>query len=102
MNTADEQKKLIAAMVKDVADGIRVLNSRCGHTIPETDITERARNIVTGLIGNYVIKAVPAPPTGPTSVFHVAPPAEGQTGPLGPGPCPTGHPGAMGPPGEPR
>lgn len=79
-----EQKALIASMVRDVEDGIRVLNTRCGYTVAETDITERARNIVTGLIGNYVIKA--APPV---------------TTPLGPGPCPTGHPGALGVAGEP-
>lgn len=87
---ATEQKKLMVAMVADVEAGIRVLNTSGRYTISETDITERARNIVAGLIGNYVIKA--ALPTT----------TAGQTGPIGPGPCPTGHPGAMGPPGEPR
>ena len=45
-------------MVEDVADGIRVLQTRDGIKLSEEQIVERARNIVAGLIGNYAIQSL--------------------------------------------
>jgi hypothetical protein len=39
----------------DVAAGIRVLATRDGIALTEKQVTERARNIVAGLMGNYRI-----------------------------------------------
>jgi hypothetical protein len=48
-------------LVKDVADGIRVLQTRDGVDVSDAQILERARNIVTGLIGNYSIRSLEGP-----------------------------------------
>jgi hypothetical protein len=45
-------------LLRDVAAGIRVLQTRDGLDLSEGQITERARNIVAGLIGNYRIEAL--------------------------------------------
>lgn len=45
-------------LLRDVAAGIRVLQVRDGIVLSETQILERARNIVMGLIGNYRIEAL--------------------------------------------
>ncbi|HEY2899313.1 MAG TPA: hypothetical protein VGL59_01970 [Polyangia bacterium] len=45
-------------LLRDVAAGIRVLQTRDGLDLSEAQITERARNIVAGLIGNYRIEAL--------------------------------------------
>jgi len=47
-------------LLRDVAAGIRVLHSRDGVTLTESQIAERARNIVMGLVGNYHIQALDA------------------------------------------
>ena len=46
--------------MEDVADGIRVLQTRDGIKLSEDQIVERARNIVAGLIGNYSIQSLDA------------------------------------------
>jgi hypothetical protein len=53
-------------LVEDVADGIRVLQTRDGIKLSEDQIVERARNIVAGLIGNYNITSLDAPAPTPT------------------------------------
>ena len=47
-------------LVEDVAEGIRVLQTRDGIKLSEEQIVERARNIVAGLIGNYNIVSLDA------------------------------------------
>jgi hypothetical protein len=56
-------------LVEDVAEGIRVLQTRDGIKLSEDQIVERARNIVAGLIGNYNIVSLDArePGTPPKS-----------------------------------
>jgi hypothetical protein len=49
-------------LVDDIAAGIRVLQSRDGVPVSNDQILERARNIVTALIGNYRIHSVEARP----------------------------------------
>jgi hypothetical protein len=63
----------VRLLVEDVAEGIRVLQTRDGVTLSEEQIVERARNIVAGLIGNYAIQSLDArepgsatPPRPPT------------------------------------
>ncbi|MES1171858.1 MAG: hypothetical protein ABUL77_01365 [Bacteroidota bacterium] len=46
------------ALMRDVSAGIRVLQTRDGVRLSESQILERARNIVMGLIGNYRIEAI--------------------------------------------
>jgi hypothetical protein len=57
----------VRLLVEDVADGIRVLQTRDGIKLSEDQIVERARNIVAGLIGNYAIQSLDArePVAGP-------------------------------------
>ena len=50
----------VRALVDDISAGIRVLSSRDGLAVSEDQIAERARNIVTGLIGNYKIQSLDA------------------------------------------
>jgi hypothetical protein len=50
----------VRLLVEDVADGIRVLQTRDGVKVTEEQILDRARNIVAGLIGNYAIKTLDA------------------------------------------
>jgi hypothetical protein len=47
-------------LVEDIAEGIRVLQTRDGIKLSEEQIVERARNIVAGLIGNYNIVSLDA------------------------------------------
>src|SRR5690242_10729645 len=47
-------------LVEDVAEGIRVLQTRDGIKLSDDQIVERARNIVAGLIGNYNIVSLDA------------------------------------------
>ena len=47
-------------LIEDVADGIRVLQTRDGVKLTDDQIVERARNIVAGLIGNYHIQSLDA------------------------------------------
>jgi len=53
--TQPSPRSTVANLLRDVAAGIRVLRDRDGLDVPEAVILERARNIVTGLIGNYTI-----------------------------------------------
>ncbi len=41
-----------------MAEGIRVLQTRDGVDLTDEQILERARNIVTGLLGNYRIRSI--------------------------------------------
>ena len=45
-------------LLRDVSAGIRVLQTRDGMDLSDAQITERARNIVAGLIGNYRIESL--------------------------------------------
>jgi hypothetical protein len=45
-------------LLQDIAEGIRVLHTRDGIDLTEEQILERARNIVTGLLGNYKIRSL--------------------------------------------
>lgn len=45
-------------LVRDVSAGIRVLQIRDGVLLSESQILERARNIVMGLVGNYRIETL--------------------------------------------
>jgi hypothetical protein len=54
------QLPTVRHLLKDVAEGIRVLQTRDGVDVSDEQIQERARNIVTGLIGNYSIRALDA------------------------------------------
>jgi hypothetical protein len=61
----------VRLLVEDVAEGIRVLQTRDGIKLSDDQIVERARNIVAGLIGNYSIQSLdareqPAPSTAAT------------------------------------
>jgi len=55
---AAAQLPTVRHLLKDVAEGIRVLQTRDGVDVSDEQILERARNIVTGLIGNYSIRAL--------------------------------------------
>jgi hypothetical protein len=48
----------IHRLLRDVSEGIRVLQSRDGVELSEKQIRERARNIVMGLVGNYRIESM--------------------------------------------
>ena len=48
----------ITRLLRDVGAGIRVLQSRDGVDLSESQILDRARNIVMGLVGNYRIEAL--------------------------------------------
>ena len=45
-------------LLDDVAAGIRVLRTRDGVELSDTQVIERACNIVAGLIGNYRIQSL--------------------------------------------
>jgi hypothetical protein len=58
-------------LLQDVAAGIRVLQSRDGVALSDEQILERARNIVTALIGNYrIVSLDPAAPRPPAAAFE--------------------------------
>jgi len=48
----------MARLLTDVSAGLRVLKSRDGLSLTETQIRERAHNIVMGLLMNYRIEAL--------------------------------------------
>ena len=48
----------VRLLLQDVAEGIRVLQTRDGIELTDEQILERARNIVTGLLGNYRIRSI--------------------------------------------
>jgi hypothetical protein len=48
----------VRLLLQDVAEGIRVLQTRDGIELTDAQILERARNIVTGLLGNYRIRSI--------------------------------------------
>jgi hypothetical protein len=48
----------VRLLLQDVAEGIRVLQTRDGIDLTNEQILERARNIVTGLLGNYRIRSI--------------------------------------------
>jgi hypothetical protein len=50
----------VRLLLQDVAEGIRVLQTRDGVDLSDDQILERARNIVTGLLGNYRIRSIDA------------------------------------------
>jgi len=50
----------VRLLLQDVAEGIRVLQTRDGIELTDAQILERARNIVTGLLGNYRIRSIEA------------------------------------------
>jgi hypothetical protein len=50
----------VRLLLQDIAEGIRVLKTRDGVELSNEQILERARNIVTGLLGNYRIRPVEA------------------------------------------
>jgi hypothetical protein len=50
----------LRALMDDISAGIRVLQSRDGVELSDEQIQERARNIVTGLMGNYRIASLDA------------------------------------------
>lgn len=52
---------LVAVLLADVAEGVRVLRVRDGHPLTEEQVIDRARNIVTGLLGNYDVRPLPRP-----------------------------------------
>jgi hypothetical protein len=47
--------QLVAALVEDIAAGIRVLRTRDGKPITDEEAEERARNIVTGVLLNFTV-----------------------------------------------
>jgi len=55
----------VRLLLQDIADGIRVLQTRDGVELSDEQILERARNIVTGLLGNYRIRSLDARETTP-------------------------------------
>jgi hypothetical protein len=50
----------VRLLLQDIAEGIRVLQTRDGIDLSNEQILERARNIVTGLLGNYRIRSLDA------------------------------------------
>jgi hypothetical protein len=57
----------VRLLLQDVAQGIRVLQSRDGVALSDEQILERARNIVAGLVGNYrIVSLDPTAPRAPT------------------------------------
>ena len=50
----------VRLLLQDIAEGIRVLQTRDGVDLTNAQILERARNIVTGLLGNYRIRSLDA------------------------------------------
>jgi hypothetical protein len=62
----------VRLLLQDVAEGIRVLQTRDGVDLSDEQILERARNIVTGLLGNYRIRSLdPSEPREPAEVHQM-------------------------------
>ncbi len=56
----EEQQRTQVQLIEDIEAGIRVLNNPVhGHNIPEAEINERARALVTMLLGNYSVERLP-------------------------------------------
>jgi hypothetical protein len=72
----------MARLLTDVSAGLRVLKSRDGLALTETQIRERAHNIVMGLLMNYRIEALdddePALEADPTDSLFEGVPVTGQ------------------------
>jgi len=69
----------VRLLLQDVAAGIRILRTRDGLDVSDEQVLERARNIVTGLVGNYRIASLDpvtgqtsGPTTGPTTTQRTA------------------------------
>lgn len=60
----------VRLLLQDVADGIRVLQTRDGVELSDEQIIERARNIVTGLLGNYQIRSLDSRPARIAPATH--------------------------------
>jgi hypothetical protein len=60
----------VRLLLQDVAAGIRVLQTRDGIELTDEQILERARNIVTGLLGNYKIRSLEARAARGTEASH--------------------------------
>ncbi|HVV48475.1 MAG TPA: hypothetical protein VHO06_02350 [Polyangia bacterium] len=60
----------VRLLLQDVAEGIRVLQTRDGIDLSDEQIQERARNIVTGLLGNYRIRSIEARQTNDPGEAH--------------------------------
>jgi hypothetical protein len=65
MRRAAPSVATVRMLLQDVAAGIRVLRARDGLDISDDQIIERARNIVTGLVGNYHISSMDPPRARP-------------------------------------
>jgi hypothetical protein len=50
-------RPVVSQLLADIVAGLRVLNTRDKLGIPDELLWERARNICTGIIGNYHIEA---------------------------------------------
>ena len=62
----------VRLLLQDVAEGIRVLQTRDGVDLTDEQILERARNIVTGLLGNYRIRSIdPRAPREPEEAHQM-------------------------------
>ena len=57
MTSPVRPSRTTAQLTADIAAGIRVLRDRDGVPVTEEQVMERARNIVTGLLGNYRIES---------------------------------------------
>ena len=62
----------VRLLLQDIAEGIRVLQTRDGVDLTDEQILERARNIVTGLLGNYRIRSIdPREPREPEAAHQM-------------------------------
>jgi hypothetical protein len=62
----------VRLLLQDVAEGIRVLRTRDRVELSDEQILERARNIVTGLLGNYRIRSIdPREPREPEAAHQM-------------------------------
>ena len=72
----------MARLLTDVSAGLRVLKSRDGLALTESQIRERAHNIVMGLLMNYRIEALdedaPAMEGDPADSLFEGAPVTGQ------------------------
>ncbi|HTB57014.1 MAG TPA: hypothetical protein VLC06_04030 [Polyangia bacterium] len=62
----------VRLLLQDIAEGIRVLRTRDSVDLSDEQILERARNIVTGLLGNYRIRSIdPREPREPEAAHQM-------------------------------
>jgi hypothetical protein len=52
-------KVLVDQLVEDVAAGVRVLRTRDGLPVSESQVMDRARNIVQAIIGTHSVTRLP-------------------------------------------